>query len=191
MISEVELKLEMRSGARLAFNTLLQRGFYMTGPDGLTVREFLRRVVGYDDACIDGEVRTIFLNSSPMDGIDETHVKDGDRLSLGSAMPGLVGICMGRDNPYKSFRSDIACDKDAEMESGETVRVFVKVFSVLAVDTGADILAAGIEVDRSVLAGLLEKEAENYIEGSGKSATEMIADLRSDAGTVRAAVTFS
>ena len=186
-----ELKLEMRFGARLAFNTLLQRGFYLTGPAGLTVRGFLHRVVGYDDACIDGQVRTIFLNSSPMDGIDETHVKDGDRLSLGSAMPGLVGICMGRDNPYKSFRSDIACEKDEEAAGGETVRVFVKVFSVLAVDTGADILAAGIEVDRFVLADLLEKETANYVSCAGKSAGDMIADLRSDAGTVKVAVSFS
>ena len=155
------------------------------------MRGFLHRVVGYDDACIDGQVRTIFLNSSPMDGIDETHVRDGDRLSLGSAMPGLVGICMGRDNPYKSFRSDIACEKDEETEGGETVRVFVKVFSVLAVDTGADILAAGIEVDRSVLADLLEKETANYVSCEGKSAGEMIADLRSDAGTVKVAVSFS
>lgn len=191
MCDVAELKLEMRSGARLAFNTLLQRGFYLTGPDGLSVREFLRRVVGYDDECIDGQVRTIFLNSSPMDGIDETHVKDGDRLSLGSAMPGLVGICMGRDNPYKSFRSDLSCDKDEEVGKGGTVRVMVKVFSVLAVDTGADILAAGIEMDGKVLADLLEKEAGNFVACAGKSAQETIAFLRSEAGTVKVAVVFS
>ena len=187
----LDMKLEMRTGARLGFNTLLQRGFYLTGPNGLTVREFLRRVVGYDDDCIDGQVRTIFLNSSPMDDIDQSHVREGDRLSLGSAMPGLVGICMGRDNPYKSFRSDIASVKDDESESGETVRVYVKVFSVLAVDTGADILAAGIEVDRSVLADLLEKETGKFVACEGKSAAEVIGDLRADAGTVKVSVTFS
>ncbi len=104
MIADEGLTLVMHSDARLGFNTLLQRGVYLTGRGGLTVRGFLHEVVGYDDVCIEGEVRTIFLNFSPMDGLDETYIKDGDRLALGSAMPGLVGICMGRDNPYKSFQ---------------------------------------------------------------------------------------
>lgn len=183
------MQLEMKSEARLAFNTLMQRGFYLTGPAGLSVREFLRVALGYDDECIEQKVRTIFLNSSPMDGIDETHIKDGDRLALGGAMPGLVGICMGRDNPFKSFRSDIDCYSDEGGYAGESVRVFVKVFSMLAVETGADILASGIEVDRKVLADLLEAEADKIIFGPDESAADIIARFSGE-GTVMVGVQF-
>ena len=184
------LRLTMRAQARTAFNTMLQRGFYLTGRSGMTVREFLRDVVGYDDARIDGEVRTVFLNSSPMDGLDETRVRDGDRLALGSAMPGLVGICMGRDNPYKQFRESLALERADGGAADEPVRLFVKIFSVLAVDTGADILERGIEADRNVLAALLEAEKKHILSEGGESPDEVIAAVKDGTETVRVSVRF-
>ncbi|MEF2230322.1 MAG: hypothetical protein V3571_05285 [Pseudodesulfovibrio sp.] len=180
----------MRAGARTGFNTLLQRGFYLAGRSGMTVREFLREVVGYDDARIDRDVRTVFLNSSPMDGLDETMVRDGDRLALGSAMPGLVGICMGRDNPYKEFRKSLALERTADDEKGAPVRVYVKIFSVLAVDTGADILARGVEVDRESLVALLEREKENILSEAGRSPDRVIESVKKGTGPLCLAVRF-
>lgn len=140
------LTVRMKSGAIGGWNLLLQKGFYKTGPAGLTVREFIMSVLGYESDYIDESVRTIFLNYSPVDDIDEARVNDGDKLSLGSAMPGLVGIVMGRDNPFKSFREGITChDSEIGSEDVETVRVFMKIFSTLAVETGVAILACGIE----------------------------------------------
>lgn len=185
-----ELRLTMRADARTGFNTLLQRGFFLTGRSGMTVREFLREVVGYDDGRIDGEVRTVFLNYSPMDGLDETPVRDGDRLALGSAMPGLVGICMGRDNPYKEFRKSLALDRETGVESGAPARVFVKIFSVLAVDTGEDILARSIEVERDVLAALLVREQANMVSDGGQSPEDVIASVKNGTGPLRVSVRF-
>ena len=184
------LRLTMRSAARTRFNTMLQRGFYLTGRSGMTVREFLREVVGYDDARIDGEVRTVFLNSSPMDGLDETHVQDGDRLALGSAMPGLVGICMGRDNPYKEFRESLALEREDDGEADAPAKVFVKIFSVLAVDTGADILERGIEADREVLGALLEGEKEHIVPEGERSPEEVIAAVKEGPGPLPVTVRF-
>lgn len=162
------MRLQMKSRARSAWNFLLQKGFYLRGPAGMTVRQFLVEVVGYDNRLIDESVRTIFLNSSPVDDIDSVHVKADDRLALGSAMPGLVGIVMGRDNPYKEFRSGIACQGDeGDVYTGESIRVFVKVFSTLAVDTGADILARGIEISAGQLSDFLEKHKAHLVEGDG------------------------
>ncbi|MDD3310633.1 hypothetical protein [Pseudodesulfovibrio sp.] len=183
--------LTMRRGARTGFNTLLQRGFYLAGRSGMTVRTFLREVLGYDDARIEGEVRTVFLNSSPMDGLDTTRLRDGDRLALGSAMPGLVGICMGRDNPYKSFRSSIGLAREDEDGAGESIRVFVKIFSVLAVDTGEGVLARGIEVDRAPLLALIDRERANLLPEGGPGPSEILAALRNGEGPVRVRVRFA
>lgn len=182
--------LTLRREARTGFNTLLQRGVYLVGRSGMTVRTFLREVLGYDDACIEGEVRTVFLNSSPMDGLDVSRLRDGDRLALGSAMPGLVGICMGRDNPYKSFRSSIDLARDESEGSNEPIRVCVKIFSVLAVDTGEGVLARGIEVDREPLLALLDRERANLLPEGGPGPSEILAALRDGEGPVRVRVRF-
>lgn len=160
------LKIRMKRETRTAWNTLLQRGFYVQGPGKCTVRQFVSEVFKFDDCFIDETVRTIFLNSSPVDDINVAFVRDGDRLALGSAMPGLVGICMGRDNPYKSFRSGIAChDAEVQDDSGDTIRVFAKIFSTLAVESGEDILRRGIEADASQLAALLLEKADSILDG--------------------------
>lgn len=178
------LKLRMAKESRTAWNTLLQRGFYLNGPANRTVRAFVNDVFEFDDCFIDETVRTIFLNSSPVDDIDEAFVRDGDRLALGSAMPGLVGICMGRDNPYKSFRSGIAChDEGGEADSTETIRVFAKVFSTLAVESGEDILKRGIEADAGQLVALLREKAAFVLEGPAP-------DALPKEGEVAVAVTF-
>jgi len=191
MTKDEGMVLTLRREARTGFNTLLQRGFYLIGRSGMTVREFLWEVLGYDDAFIEGEVRTVFLNSSPLDGLDTTRLQDGDRLSLGSAMPGLVGICMGRDNPFKSFRSSINLEGKGGEESDNPIRVFVKIFSVLAVDTGEDILARGIEVDRAALRALVEQELDCLLPEGGPGPSEILAELGNGAGTVRVRVHFA
>lgn len=162
------LSLRMKADSRSLWNFILQKGFHVRGLSGMTVRQFLVEGLGYENAMIDESVRTIFLNSSPVDDIDAAYVKDGDRLALGSAMPGLVGIVMGRDNPYKEFRSGIACKGTGIVEKDERViRLFVKIFSTLAVDTGTAVLAGGIEIKAGQLADFLERNKAHLIGGDG------------------------
>lgn len=151
----------MQSESRSAWNFILQKGFWVVGPEGKSVRDFLKITLGFDDTILDERVRTIFVNNSPVDSIDTVYVEDGAKLALGGAMPGLVGIVMGRDNPYKNFRSGISChETEATMKGVQRVRVFLKVFSTLAVETGSDILARGIELKANVLKDFLVQKEE-------------------------------
>ncbi|MBC16537.1 MAG: hypothetical protein CL942_05740 [Desulfovibrio sp.] len=153
------LSLKMKSESRAAWNYILQKGFWIVGPAGNSVRDFVKKTLGYDDDILDEQVRTIFLNNSPVDSIDGVYVEEGAKLALGGAMPGLVGIVMGRDNPYKEFRSGISC-KETEGAGGSSqqVRVFLKIFSTLAVATGTDILTKGLELKAEALRDFLEKQ---------------------------------
>ncbi len=157
----------------------------------MSVRSFLQEALGYDNSLIESSVRTVFLNNSPVDDIDIVHIKDGDRMALGGAMPGLVGICMGRDNPYKEFRSGISVNEERMTENAEPVCLSVKIFSTLAVETGVDVLKKGIAIDAGLLADFIEKRMEQVIEANGMNSTKLIAFLRKTTDVISLEVEFS
>jgi len=184
------MSLVMQADCARSWYYPLQRGVCMDGMSGMSVREFLHEVLRFDDAYIEGTVRTIFLNNSPVDNIDETHLKDGDRMALGSAMPGLVGIVMGRDNPFKSFRSDISAKDGGQAADRRPITVSVKLFSTLAVESGAAILKRGVSVDARLLADFLADKTDSIIEIDGMDGEAFVASLRERDGNVPVCVEF-
>lgn len=184
------MEISMIAEAAWGWNYILQKGFALDGVSGTSVREFLHEGLGFDDGFIDSTVRTIFLNNSPVDDLDHTYIKNGDRMALGSAMPGLVGIVMGRDNFYKSFRSGIEV-KDHSRVDAAPARLAMKVFSTLAVESGRGLLARGILVDAAVLAEFLRGKKAQIVEAGGLDADGFLARLDSLSGDVAIRVTFA
>ncbi|WP_148266934.1 hypothetical protein [Pseudodesulfovibrio mercurii] len=180
----------MVAEAAWGWNYILQKGFALDGVSGTSVRGFLHDALGFDDGFIDSTVRTIFLNNSPVDDLDRTYIKDGDRMGLGSAMPGLVGIVMGRDNFYKSFRSGIEI-KDHSRAQASPARVSMKVFSTLAAETGRGLLARGILVDAGVLAEFLRDRKAQILSADGLDAEGFLARLETMTGDVSIRVIFA
>ncbi|NDV20020.1 hypothetical protein GO013_11365 [Pseudodesulfovibrio sp. JC047] len=172
------LKIRMAATAVSGWNFLLQKGFFLHGVSGMSVRELLQNALGYADTFIDETVRTIFRNNRPVDDIDTVFVHDGDRFALGGAMPGIVGIVMGRDNPYKSFRSDISVHKDRKERTAIPVTVSMKIFSTLAVETAVDVLGRGIVVEPVILADFLDGKESMIVEGGGMTGWDFLARLR-------------
>ena len=184
------MSLVMRSDCSRSWYYPLQKGVYMDGISGMSVRDFLHEVLRFDDAYIEGTVRTIFLNNGPVDNIDETYLKDGDRMALGSAMPGLVGIVMGRDNPFKSFRSDISAQDGMQEADRKPITVSVKLFSTLAVESGIAVLGRGVSMDAEVLADFLADKTDSIIDADGKDGEAFVAFLRERGGRARVCVDF-
>jgi len=154
------MKIRMKAEGRFLWNFILQKGFYLSTFSGMTVRQFMVETMKFENSFVDNAVRTVFLNSRPVDDIDGAVLRAGDCVALGSAMPGLVGICMGRDNPYKEFRSGIAAESmRLEGARSEEITVLVKVFSTLAVETGTDLLEQGIRIKTHDLTAFLEKNS--------------------------------
>lgn len=180
----------MKEGGRRSWYYPLQKGVFLPTASGMSVREFLHDVLHFDDAYIESTVRTIFLNNSPVDDIDRTRIADGDRLALGSAMPGLVGIVMGRDNPFKSFRSDISARDGATGSSGESIFVGVKLFSSLAAESGAAVLERGVTMDALMLADFLADRTDQVIDADGMDGEALVAALRDGGGRIAIRVEF-
>ncbi|GAB7022569.1 hypothetical protein [Salidesulfovibrio brasiliensis] len=122
--------------------TLLQKGVGVRGRGGESVRHFLEREVGLAPEYVEQSVRTIFLNCAPADDIDALTVADGDVLSLSAAMPGLVGIAMGRNTLVSGFRSGISA-KPGEVREGDAL-LTVKMFNLVARDAGPELLGRGV-----------------------------------------------
>jgi len=184
------MNIRMTPDAASGWNFLLQKGFFLQGTSGMSVRNLLHDVLGYEDSFIEQTVRTIFRNNRPVDDIDSVFIKDGDRLALGGAMPGIVGIVMGRDNPYKSFRSDISTHDEEVKTDALPIMISMKIFSTLAVETAVDVLERGIFVEASFLADFLEEKADKIIKADGLIGNEFTHKLRIMEGNVGIRVTF-
>jgi hypothetical protein len=184
------MEISMVAEAVWSWNYILQKGFFLDGVSGTSVRLFLHEALGFDDGFIESTVRTIFLNNSPVDDLDGTYIKDGDRMALGSAMPGLVGIVMGRDNFYKSFRSGIAV-KDHSRSDAAPARLSVKVFSTLAVESGRGLLERGIMVDAALLAVFLREKKAQLLGGDGLAPETFLGRIGEQSGPLPIRVTFA
>jgi hypothetical protein len=141
------LETEAGSPVMEAALSLLQAGAGLRCRVGLSARVFMREVLGLDDAYIEGTVSTVFLDSEPVDDIDAAMVRDGSRLALSAAMPGLVGAVMRRNSPYASFREGISHGREAASPTdaaGEEGFVIVKLFNSVMRDRGPALLARGV-----------------------------------------------
>lgn len=185
------LKIRMKKGSESAWNYILQKGVFFPAKSGMSVREFLNVSLAFDDDFIDSTVRTIFLNNSPVDDIDDAFLKEGDRMALGSAMPGLVGIVMGRDNPFKSFRSDISAHAEEKTDDRQPISISMKIFSVLAVKSGADLLKRGVSIDAQVLSAFLSEKIGDIVAIDGMDQDGLLERLSDTRDNISLQATFS
>jgi len=148
----VELVLDERGMPRIAGLLSGGVGVGVAGPCGLDT--FLGEILGLDPVYIRDRLRTIFVNGQPVDDIAHTMLAPGDELALSVAMPGLVGICMRLDSPFKSFRGDITHGRAASRShlGAQAGTVTVKLFNFIAREIGPGLLARGVAVSGGRLA---------------------------------------
>lgn len=141
--------------------TLLQKGVGIKAVAGMSIREFMEEAIGLTSDYAEHRVRTIFLNSSPVDDIDGVKIKDGDMVSLSGALPGICGIAMGRDTVISPFRTEISAKASDAVREGEAV-IFLKLFNLVASEAGTGLLHKGVIVEaKDVLKALGENAPKN------------------------------
>jgi hypothetical protein len=139
----IDLVLDPRGSRR--FLGLVSEGIGVAAPAGCDLDTFFFRCLGLDPDYAANRVRTVFLNGRPVDDTSRAVLAPGDEVALSTAMPGLVGICMRRDSPIKSFRRDITHDPAAGTArtpgQGGTIPVTVRLFNFIAAEAGPSLLA--------------------------------------------------
>lgn len=142
-----------------AFFPLLQRGVTIQAVVGCSLKELLCAQLGIPEDYVTGRITTIFLDNSPVDDLGCT-IREGARVTLSAAMPGLVGATMRRSGFYSALRQGITHAETAEeLETGSGT-VKLKLFNLLLPELAPLILARGILLEREELEGLLAKLSE-------------------------------
>lgn len=149
------------------WRTLLRAGAKSQVPGTMSVDEYLTGVLEIDPEYVACRIMTLFLNSSPVDDTKTETLSPGDVLALGAAMPGLVGICMGKDSPLKDFRDDISSHRDKVAANEDPFLIQLKLFNHVAAEIGADIFARGVVIEADRLAAFLRRNSDELTECSG------------------------
>jgi len=154
------IRIETGKDQVAALVRLLQNGMYVPDvPSGTSVREFLIRVLGLSPEYIRGRIQSLFLDGKPVDDYDTAHIRDGSRLALSSALPGLVGATLRQGGLFALFRDTITY-RDAAAEERGNATVQVKLFNLIMDELGPSLLQKGVLVKASVLRNFLAENQE-------------------------------
>lgn len=149
------------------WRTILRAGAEVLVPRSMSVDEFMIGHLEIDPEYAANRIMTVFRNSSPVDDTAVEPLAEGDVLALGAAMPGLVGICMGKGSPLKDFRDDISAHGTAGATTEDPFLIRLKLFNHVAAEIGADIFARGVVLESRRLADFLRNKAEDLADCSG------------------------
>lgn len=147
------------------FFQILQSGFMVNVRIGTSIRALLCDQFGLSPKDVAEKLTTIFLDGKPVDDIDLAIIKDGSRLSLSAAMPGLVGATMRRKGLYASFRSSITYNETERHIRGGVGTIQLKLFNLVMREFGPDFLKRGILLESSQVLDFLSKQPEDFWRG--------------------------
>lgn len=146
----------------------LQDGFIVDCMPDFSIQRFLRDRLALDPDYISLRISTVFLDSKPVDDLNNAILRDGSTLALSGAMPGLVGAVMRRGGFYASFRDGIShkkLDKRDTAPSGpedQTMFIRLKLFNLVMKELGPGFLRGGIYLDLARLLDFLLKRWPDF-----------------------------
>lgn len=148
---------------RLAnFNSLLRQGFYVLVPGGMSLQQILLQEFDIPQDYLQHRVQTIFLDSNPVDDLEQAYPRDWSVLALSSAMPGLVGATMRKGGYYSALRGSISYQGQAAVEGQQDLSLQVKLFNFLAPELAGNFLCRGIFLENSRLLECLQQQASSF-----------------------------
>ncbi len=144
------------------FYEILQSGFIVRCRVGVSIKALLCEQFGLTPEYVVERISTIFLDGKPVDDIESAIIKDGSRLALSAAMPGLVGATMRREGVYASLRSSITYEEKHSNYQSKEGTVTIKLFNLLMEELGPIFLKRGIFVTFPAMATFLTKQPDNF-----------------------------
>ncbi len=156
----VTLHLDPAKGTGRWITTLLQRGFLVPIAREISLTELLVALPGFSREFLEEKVQTIFLNGLAEDDIHK-HLQPGDTLALSAAMPGLAGAIFRRGGQHASLRTTKTRQK--QWSSADTSGyITLKLFNLIAVETGPELLQQGIIIREKILTRFLTRQEVRF-----------------------------
>lgn len=110
------------------------RGIRIPLASSCSVRDFLCETLGLDPAYVESRITTVFLDGKVVDDLERAMLKEGSKLALSAAMPGLAGAALRRNGAYAALRESLCHPTDAVGGSGGFIEV--KIFNLLIEELG-------------------------------------------------------
>lgn len=122
------------------FNEILQRGFFLINPVGISIEEFLTKQIGLSREYIGHKISAIFLDGKIVHDIGSALIKRGSVLALSSALPGFVGASL-RSGGISEFSNSREINSPDSRDRG----VFcVKLYNLPMLELGPSFMRRGI-----------------------------------------------
>jgi hypothetical protein len=160
---KTEIAFEVGTPLMHRFLLLLQHGFMVRCSTGCSVRKFLCEELGLNPEYVSEKIQTVFLDGRPVDDLEGATVKNGSRLSLSSAMPGLVGVTLKRGSILASFRKTITYVEESGTRKEAKGSIYMKLFNLVMKEMGHLFLERGIYVQSSILLDFIRNQNENFL----------------------------
>ena len=156
----VTLFLKTTRDAAGKIATLLQRGFVLPVTGTISIAELLIELPGFNKEYIRDRVQTIFVNGIAEDNTGR-ELTAGDALALSAAMPGLAGAIFRRGGQHASLRTrPVTVTHNETDQSGY---ITLKLFNMIATETGPQLLQTGILIKGKTLARFLDRQGERIL----------------------------
>jgi hypothetical protein len=130
---------------------------------GCSVRKFLYEELRLKPEYVSEKIQTVFLDGRPVDKLEGAIVKNGSRLSLSSAMPGLVGVTLRRGSILASFREAITYVEESGTRKEVKGSIYMKLFNLVMKEMGPLFLERGIYVQSSDLLDFIMNQNDNFL----------------------------
>lgn len=140
--------------------TLLQRGFLLPAGGSISISELLTELPGFTEEYIRDRVQTIFVNGLAEDNT-ERKLEPSDILALSAAMPGLAGAIFRRGGRHASLRTRPSPVFHAD--SDQSGFITLKLFNMIAAETGPQLLNKGILIKGRILARFLNRQGKRIL----------------------------
>jgi hypothetical protein len=160
---KTEIAFEVGTPLMNRFLLLLQHGFMLRCGTGRSVRKFLCEELGLNPEYVSEKIQTVFLDGRPVDDLEGATVKNGSRLTLSSAMPGLVGVTLKRGSILASFRKTITYVEESGTLKESMGSIYMKLFNLVMKEMGPLFLERGIYVQSSILLDFIRNRNENFL----------------------------
>ena len=159
------LSLEITEEQIASLCLLLQNGFFIEACVGCTIKDFFIKQLGLSPDYVQARIQGIFLDGKPADDIETALIRDGARLTLSGAMPGLVGIALRRRGPLAVFRQSITHRETGDYSYTGKGIIQLKLLNLLMKEMGPELLRKGIYINSSELAGYLGNLPAGFWQG--------------------------
>ena len=144
------------------FNEILQRGFFVINPVGISIEEFLTKQIGLSRQYIGYKISTVLLDGKIVHDIGSALIKRGSVLAFSSALPGFVGASL-RSGSINQSLGESSTSREINSPDSKDRGVFcVKLYNLPMLELGPYFMKRGILLRSASLEEFLKTQPDAF-----------------------------